>query len=62
MGLVNQKLIVSLVFDITLLAALFENKHRTFSIVHEAATVVSPRTEIFEQVSQAARKAPLDIR
>jgi len=50
------------VFDITLLAALFENKHRTFSIVHEAATVVNPRTEIFEQVSQAARKAPLDIR
>lgn len=48
--------------DVALVSALFEDQLRIFTIVHEADAAVDALTEVVQQVAQAAREAPLDIR
>lgn len=62
MGLLKQKLIVVVMHDNAIIAALFEDQHRAFPVVHKTGAAIDPMAEIVQQMIQAAGKTPLDVR
>lgn len=48
--------------DIALTAALVEDHHRAFPVVHEAGSAIDLIAAVGQKMTQTVRKAPLDIR
>lgn len=48
--------------DIALIVALFEDQRRAFPVVHKTGVAIDPVAEVVQQVTQATRNPPLDIR
>jgi hypothetical protein len=61
LGLLNQKLIISLVQNIAVFSTLFKDQHRAFSIVHETGAVIDPMTESIQQGSSCAHRLQRDL-